>query len=376
MGGSSSPHCERYARGVARRVQYPRPSHPMKRVVILVLVLVIGLSVALTYRLRQLNAYKTAPAGGTGTVEGTEVNVTARIPARIVAVHVSEGEAVTAGQLLVELECAEPEAALLQAQAQMATAQANVQAALAQVRAAGGGATVARRGVLAAAAEALAAASDQSTAAKEAARLRSLHDGGVVSSSELDRMESTQVAASQRVEIVKANREAAAAQVGVAYQTERAALAQAEAAKTAVEAASAAVARAATTVKECKLYAPRAAVVQTRSYEPGEVVLPGANLLTLVDLSEVRVTFYLPNAELAAAAPGKKVGVWADAYPGQRFEGAIRHVSAKAEFTPKNVQTREDRDRLVYGVEIRIPNRDGRLRPGMPVEVFIDGTGR
>jgi HlyD family secretion protein len=68
--------------------------------------------------------------------------------------------------------------------------------------------------------------------------------------------------------------------------------------------------------------------------------------------------------------------VVADAYPGQRFEGTIRHVSTKAEFTPKNVQTREDRDRLVYGVQVRIQNRDGRLRPGMPVEVSIDGTGR
>ena len=66
----------------------------------------------------------------------------------------------------------------------------------------------------------------------------------------------------------------------------------------------------------------------------------------------------------------------ADAYPGETFAGTIRHVSTKAEFTPKNVQTREDRDRLVYGVEVVIPNPDGKLRPGMPAEVSIDGTGR
>jgi HlyD family secretion protein len=106
------------------------------------------------------------------------------------------------------------------------------------------------------------------------------------------------------------------------------------------------------------------------------VVLPGANVLTLVYLDEVRATFYLPNAELAAAAPGKEVTVSADAYPGETFAGTIRHVSTKAEFTPKNVQTREDRDRLVYGVEVIIPNLDQKLRPGMPAEVSIDGTAR
>ena len=75
----------------------------MKRVVIVVVVLIVGLSVALAFRLRQLNAYKDAPAGGTGTIEGTEVNITARIPARIVDIHVREGDAVEKGKLEIEL---------------------------------------------------------------------------------------------------------------------------------------------------------------------------------------------------------------------------------------------------------------------------------
>jgi HlyD family secretion protein len=114
--------------------------------------------------------------------------------------------------------------------------------------------------------------------------------------------------------------------------------------------------------------------VQARNFEPGEVVLPGSRVLTVVDLDEVRSTFYLPNAELAAAASGKRVSVHADPYPGEVFPGTIRHVSSKAEFTPRNVQTREDRDRLVYGVEVTIPNPGRKLRPGMPVEAVIEGT--
>jgi HlyD family secretion protein len=348
----------------------------MKRVVAVVLVLVTVLSVALAYRLRQLNAYRHAPAGGTGTIEGTEINITARIPARIADIFVREGDAVKASQRLVELDCAEPEAALAQAKAQVSAADANVEAALAQVRAAGGSATAAERAVLVAAAEKLAAAADEARIARETERVKTLHASGSISSSTLDQMESSQVGANQRVEVIKANQEAAKARVGVAYQGQKAALAQTEAAREAVVAAQAAVARAQTTVNECRLSAPRDAVVQLRAYEPGEVVLPGANLLTLVYLGEVRATFYLPNAEIGAAAPKKRVTVVADAYPGERFFGTIRHVSAKAEFTPRNVQTREDRDRLVYGVEVTIPNPDGKLRPGMPVEVSIDGTGR
>ncbi|MBW2523793.1 MAG: efflux RND transporter periplasmic adaptor subunit, partial [Deltaproteobacteria bacterium] len=338
--------------------------------------LIVGLSVALAFRLRQLNAYKDAPAGGTGTIEGTEINITARIPARIVAIHAREGDAVKAGELLVELDCAEPNAALAQAKAQLAAAKATVAAAQSQEKAAAGGTAVAARMVKAASAEKRAAAASRSNVEKEEARLKALYDSGAISGAEYDRISTAKETSSERVEAIEANRAAARAKVGVAHQSHQAASAQVEAAQKTVDAAQAAVDRAATAVRECRLTAPRGAVVQTRAFEPGEVVLPGAHLLTLVYLDEVRATFYLPNAELAAAAPGKEVTVEADAYPGETFAGTIRHVSTKAEFTPKNVQTREDRDRLVYGVEVIIPNPDGKLRPGMPAEVHIDGTGR
>ena len=136
------------------------------------------------------------------------------------------------------------------------------------------------------------------------------------------------------------------------------------------------VARAEHGVVECKLLAPRDAMVVTRDLEPGEAVQPGTNVLALTDVTEARLRFYLPNAELAAAAPGRKARVVADAYPGQSFEGTIFYVSPRSEFTPRNVQTREDRERLVYSVEVRIPNADMRLRSGMPVEVAIEGSWR
>lgn len=348
----------------------------LKRVVVIVLLLVVGLSVGLTYRLRMLDAYRSAPVGGSGSIEGTEVRITARIPARIARIAVKEGDRVRAGQLLVELECDEPNAVLAQARAQLAQAQANASAALAQVRVAAGSATVAQRSVLAVAAESLAAAATEAESTKQAERVRSLHERGAISSAQLDQVETAQTTAAQRAAAVKANQAAAAARVDVAWQGKAAAAAQADAAREAIEAARAAVTRAETQVEECRLVAPLDAIVETRAYEPGEVVLPGANVLTLVDLTEVEATFYLPNAELAAAAPGKAVTVVADAYPGVRFKGVMSHVATKAEFTPKNVQTREDRDRLVYAVLVKLPNPGGQLRSGMPVEVQIDGTAK
>jgi len=66
--------------------------------------------------------------------------------------------------------------------------------------------------------------------------------------------------------------------------------------------------------------------------------------------------------------------VVADAWPSDRFEGVVRTVAAQAEFTPRNIQTRTDRDRLVYPVEVWIANREGKLRPGMPVQVLLQGA--
>ncbi|MEZ4465208.1 MAG: efflux RND transporter periplasmic adaptor subunit [bacterium] len=102
---------------------------------------------------------------------------------------------------------------------------------------------------------------------------------------------------------------------------------------------------------------------------------PGFPLLVLLDLRRVTATFYLPNAELGAARAGAPVEVTADAWPDRRFTGTVAQVGLAAEFTPRNVQTREDRDRLVYPVEVTLENPDGALRPGMPVEVALLGTG-
>ncbi len=347
----------------------------MKRVGILLALLVIGLSIALFFRLRELKARTEGPAKGSGTIEGIDLHITSRIPARIKAINVNEGDQVQAGQVLVELDCTDSAAQLDQAQAQRAAAEASAQAAHAVADASVAGARAAQQTVEAAAAQKQTLQTGKAIAERELARLTALKDAGAVTSENLDRGRDQVLTVTEQIQGMSASEQAARAQATAAQRNSLAAQAQIESAESAVIASRATVIRAEVMVGECRLTAPRAGVVSERYFEPGEAVLPGTNILTVVDTREAKVTFYLPNAELAKAAPGLAVTVQADAYPNERFVGRIRRVAAEAEFTPKNIQTREDRDRLVYGVEVRIENHDGKLRPGMPVEVTIDGTG-
>ncbi len=357
----------------------------MKRVTFGFLVLVATLSAALYFRLRAQDLAAGGPSRGSGTVEGTAVDVTSRLPARIVALPVREGDAVEAGQVVAELDCAEPKAALAQAEAALAAASAMVEASRAEIalaeharRVAGDQARAAKAQARAARAQRDAQAARRDVAARTAERLAQLRPSGGASEQDLDRARTETDALADQVRAVESQAGAADAQAAVVARgldqadlQARLAEARRGAAEQQVAAAAAARDRAAVPVRECTLLAPIDGVVETRFHEPGENVLPGARLLTIVDAREVRATLYLPNAELGAARPGRAVQVVADAFPDRVFEGEVRRVGTEAEFTPRNVQTRADRDRLVYAVEVRIPNADGMLRPGMPVELTL-----
>lgn len=122
---------------------------------------------------------------------------------------------------------------------------------------------------------------------------------------------------------------------------------------------------------ECRIVAPRAGTVTIKAKEIGEVVLPGTTIFELTHLDELTVKFYVPNARLGETRLGLPVTVKADPWPDETFAGTIDFVSSSAEFTPRTVQTRDDRERLVFAVKARLVNRDDKLRPGMPVEVTL-----
>lgn len=346
----------------------------MKRALVLVGLLALALATALALRVRHLRATEHGPAGGTGVVEGVDVDVTSRIAARIAKVNVREGDVVKEGDVLVELDCTEQDATYSQAKAQLAGAEANLRAAQAGVQSAAQTASGASQNVSAARSQIDVLRAQEELARADLARADSLVKTGALPPAALDEARARHLALESQIAGQSAVESMVRSQAGALLSSGAGARSQAAAAEEAVAGATAALARAQVAVNECRLVAPRAATVVSRNFEPGEAVQPGTSVLALTDVTEARTRFFLPNAELAAAAPGRKVHVVADAYPGQSFEGTIFYVSPRAEFTPRNVQTREDRERLVYAVEVRIPNRDLRLRAGMPVEVTIDGS--
>lgn len=346
----------------------------MKRALVLIGILAVTLLLALVLRVRHLRAAEHGPAGGSGVIEGVDVNVTSRIAARITRVNVREGDIVKAGDVLVQLDCIDQEAALDQAKAQLAAAQENLQGAQANASSASQNASGASQNVGAAKSQVEVLNAQEALARVDLERTEELVKSGTLSQSALDEARSRDLALVNQIagqtDLESMNRN----QAGALRASGAGARSQAAAARDNVTEATAGVARANIAVNECKILAPRNGMVVSRNLEPGEAVQSGTNVLALTDVTEARTRFYLPNAELAAAAPGRKVHVVADAYPGQSFEGTIFYVSPRSEFTPRNVQTRADRERLVYAVEVRIPNADLRLRSGMPVEVAIDGS--
>ncbi len=119
------------------------------------------------------------------------------------------------------------------------------------------------------------------------------------------------------------------------------------------------------------LKSPLAGVVFNRSIEPGEVVLPGASLLTIGDLTNVYIIVYVSESRYGEIKLGQAVQISVDSFPGQTFTGKVTHIADQAEFTPRNVQTAEGRATTVFAVRVDVTNADGKLKPGMPADVVF-----
>jgi HlyD family secretion protein len=122
-------------------------------------------------------------------------------------------------------------------------------------------------------------------------------------------------------------------------------------------------------IAKATIRAPVDGVVLVRSVEPGEVLQAGTAALTLGKLDRLRVTVYIPEDRYGEIKLGDTATLSVDSFPGQAFQATVTRISNQAEFTPRNVQTQEQRQTTVYAVELAIANADGRLKPGMPVDV-------
>ncbi len=170
--------------------------------------------------------------------------------------------------------------------------------------------------------------------------------------------------AQKRLEAARASLNLAQAPVN----SEQLALAQ-----TQVEVAQAAVEVLRTQMDKMTIKAPLDGTVLVRSVEPGEVILPGAPLLILARLDSLSITVYVPEDRYGKISLGQEVAVKVDSFPGEVFRATVARIADKAEFTPRNVQTEEGRRTMVFAVELAVENPQGKLKPGMPVDVIFGG---
>ena len=126
-----------------------------------------------------------------------------------------------------------------------------------------------------------------------------------------------------------------------------------------------------TQIAQLTLEAPMDGVVTSRSSQVGETATAGLPLLTIANMDEVTLVIYIPETRVGHLRLGQEVQVQVDSFPGRAFIGEVVHIAGEAEFTPRNVQTQEERVNLVFAVKVRIPNPERALKPGMPADATI-----
>lgn len=157
----------------------------------------------------------------------------------------------------------------------------------------------------------------------------------------------------------------------IASQQMDAATAALDMAQAQFEQAGAALKTTETRLKDTVLYAPSDGLVLRKNVEAGETVGAGIPVLTIGDLESPWIKVYVQERKLGLIKIGQHASVRTDSYPGKIYPGKVTTISSEAEFTPKNVQTQEERVKLVFGVKIQVMNENGELKPGMPADVRI-----
>jgi len=142
-------------------------------------------------------------------------------------------------------------------------------------------------------------------------------------------------------------------------------------AKIAVQQAEAGLALVDTQIGKLTISAPADGMILTRAVEPGEIVMPGSGLLTMARLSDLTITVYIPEDRYGEISLGQTANMTVDSFPGESFIATVVHISDKAEFTPRNVQTVAGRKTTVFAIKLSLADGGGKLKPGMPADVLF-----
>ena len=290
---------------------------------------------------------------GSGIIEVTQVDVAFEVGGRLLERSVDEGAMVDKGEPVGRLDDREYRLKVDQATAAKAASDARYHMMTAGSRA---------QEVARALAAREAADAELAMQTREHARIAKLQAEGIVAQTDLDRL-SNLVAAAQ------ATRNQAAAQLDQLREGFR--VEEIEAADADLKRATADLELAELDLARCQLFSPAAGRVLSKSREPGEVVQPGTTIVTLGDLSRPWVNVYVGERDLGKVRLGMAAQVTVDAFPDRPFNGKVTFVADRAEFTPKNIQTPDERVKLVYRVKVEVETRDEALKPGMPADTVL-----
>ncbi len=393
-----------------------------KRIIAVVLLLAVAAAAAL-YLSRRWRAEAAAEVAFSGNIELTEVKLSFKTAGRLAELLVREGDQVRKGAVLARLDkeqlarqreaqaaaVAAAESQLEQLQTAIEHQRATLAASVAVSRADQAQAEARLRELLAgsrqqeiqeARALADAARTEQQRAANDWQRAQALYKNEDISTAQFDqfRAQAERAAAALR----QAEQRLALVSEGPRRETIDAARAQAERARAAVQLAEAAalelkrreqeaVARRAEIARaraqlavldsqlaDAEITAPLDGVVLVKSAEPGETVAAGATVVTLGDLDHPWLRGYVNEAQLGRVKLNQPVLVATDSFPGKTYRGRVSFIASEAEFTPKQIQTAEERVKLVYRIKVDLPNPNHELKLNMPADarLLVEEAGR
>lgn len=279
-------------------------------------------------------------ARGNGRIEAVEIDISTKSPGRIREILVDEGDFVQANDILARMDTDQLESQLKQAEAQLRRAEIGIETARSLVT---------QREAEHTAAEATVAQREAQldAAQRRLARSQQLTQTRTISQQVLDDDRATAQGAEAAVGAAKAQLAATEAAIGAAK-------AQVIDAEASVEAARAAIASIQADINDATLRAPKPGRVQYRVAQPGEVISAGGRVLNLVDVSDVYMTFFLPTAQAGRVAIGAEARIVLDAAPQYVIPANISFVADVAQFTPKTVETEEERQKLMFRVKAKI----------------------
>jgi HlyD family secretion protein len=327
----------------------------VKRIFLIALVLgaVVALGVWLYW---ENNQTETGVLRLSGHIEATETDLGFKVPGKIAAIYFEEGQEVKAGEVVAELESQDLRRELDAAQARLQAAKANVAKMEAGYR---------PQEIREAQAAVAQAEADYDEKAKDNWRMQNLFKRKVVTGSARDKAEAAYLMAKESLRRAREKYDL----LKEGYRQE-----DIDAARAELRQAQASLELAKTRLGYATITSPVNGVVLARPMEPGQVAAVGATVLTLGDLDHAYFEGYIPEPDLARVHYKQKAVVTTDTYPDKRFPAWVSYISAKAEFTPKSVETYKERITLVYRTKIRVENPHHELKPGMPAQavIFLD----